>query len=404
MKKITLHFVFVCHFMHESEIIEPLPAVVDYSAGYSTPEVYFDTATAVLYRVRKAGKYFMIKTPKDATGQALAMLQREYEISLRIAHPHIACVFTYEPATVVGPGIVMEYVDGRTLADFLAENPSKAMRERVFVQLLQAVAYMHRCGVVHNDIKPGNILVTRADNDVRLIDFGLADNDAHYLARTMGCTPAYASPELLAREKDIDARSDIYSLGVIMREIFGSSYSRVASRCMCGQRDKRYANVEELLRAFTRPRRSANVISAVVLALLLLIPALYYGHSYLENSRKISRRHSMIAQIETDVRSMYEVISDSLHNAPYYEFALNHILSFYDVMGKYQVANVTSVADPELNALLSSVYMRNLQHYQDTLWAKVGALPSLYKCELPIEAIVYYDSLVSHRLPFVPFK
>ena len=173
---------------------------------------------------------------------------------------------------------------------------------------------------------------------------------------------------------------------------------------MCGQRDKRYANVEELLRAFTRPRRSANVISAVVLALLLLIPVLYYGHSYLENSRKISRRHSMIAQIETDVRSMYEVISDSLHNAPYYEFALNHILSFYDVMGKYQVANVTSVADPELNALLSSVYMRNLQHYQDSLWTNAGELPSIYKSGLPVEALVYYDSLVSNRLPFVPFK
>ena len=404
MKKITLHFVFVCHFMHESEIIEPLPAVVDYSAGYSTPEVYFDTATAVLYRVRKAGKYFMIKTPKDATGQALAMLQREYEISLRIAHPHIASVFTYEPATVVGPGIVMEYVDGRTLADFLAENPSKAMRERVFVQLLQAVAYMHRCGVVHNDIKPGNILVTRADNDVRLIDFGLADNDAHYLARTMGCTPAYASPELLAREKDIDARSDIYSLGVVMREMFGTSHSRVASRCMCGQRDKRYANVEELMRAFTRPRRSANIITVVLLALLLLIPVLYYGYSLVENRRKISRRDSMIAQIETDVKSMYEVAADSIHTATYYEFALGHILDFYDVMGCYQVANVTSINDPELNALLSSVYMRNLQHYQDSLWTKAGELPSLYKSGLPVEALVYYDSLVSNRLPFVPFK
>ena len=390
--------------MHESEIIEPVDVAVDYAAGYSMPEVYLSTAHAVLYRVRKAGKYFIIKTPKEAGGQAIAMLQREYELSLGKSHPHIVNVFTYEQCTIVGPGIVMEYVDGRTLTDFLAENPSHSMRERLFSQLLQAVAYMHRSGVVHNDIKPENILVTRVDNDVRLIDFGLADDDAHYLARTPGCTPAYASPELLSREKDIDARSDIYSLGVIMREIFGSSYSRVASRCMCGQRDKRYANVEELLRAFTRPRRSANIITAVLLALLLLIPAFYYGHSYLENSRKISRRHSMIAQIETDVRSMYEVISDSLHNAHYYEFALNHILSFYDVMGKYQVANVTSVADPELNALLSSVYMRNLQHYQDTLWAKAGALPSLYKCELPIEAIVYYDSLVSHRLPFVPFK
>ena len=112
----------------------------------------------------------------------------------------------------------------------------------------------------------------------------------------------------------------------------------------------------------------------------------------------------MIAQIETDVRSMYGVTSDSVQNAPYYEFAINHILSFYQVMGKYQVANVISVTDPELNALLSSVYMRNLQNCHDSLWIKAGELPSLYKSGLPVEALVYYDSLVSNRLPFVPFK
>ena len=68
--------------MQESEIIEPVDAVVDYAAGYSMPELYLATSNAVLYRVRKAGKYFMIKTPKDGSGQTLAMLQREYEISL----------------------------------------------------------------------------------------------------------------------------------------------------------------------------------------------------------------------------------------------------------------------------------------------------------------------------------
>ena len=94
-----------------------------------------------------------------------------------LSHPNIVKVYDVSFGDLI-QYIVMEYVDGRTLAQFLAENPSKAMRERVFVQLLQAVAYMHRCGVVHNDIKLDNVLVTRADNDVRLIDFGLADDDA----------------------------------------------------------------------------------------------------------------------------------------------------------------------------------------------------------------------------------
>ena len=108
------------------------------------PEVFATTSLAVLYRVRKAGKYFIIKTPKEKTGHTLAMLRREYELSIGRQHPNVVNVFTFEESTVVGPGIVMEYVDGRTLTDFLAENPSQAMRRRVFEQLLQAVAYIHR--------------------------------------------------------------------------------------------------------------------------------------------------------------------------------------------------------------------------------------------------------------------
>jgi serine/threonine protein kinase len=108
--------------MHESEIVEPVDVAVDYAAGYSMPELYLATSNAVLYRVRKAGKYFIIKTPKDNSGQGLAMLQREYELSLGKTHPNIVTVFTFEQNTIVGPGIVMEYVDGRTLTAFLAEN------------------------------------------------------------------------------------------------------------------------------------------------------------------------------------------------------------------------------------------------------------------------------------------
>ncbi|MBO7290516.1 MAG: serine/threonine protein kinase, partial [Bacteroidaceae bacterium] len=327
--------------MHESEIIEPVDIAVDYAAGYSMPEVYLVTAHAVLYRVRKAGKYFIIKTPKESGGQAIAMLQREYELSLGKSHPHIVNVFTYEQCTIVGPGIVMEYVDGRTLTAFLAENPSKAMRCRVFEQLLQAVAYIHRSGVVHNDIKPENILVTRAGNDVRLIDFGLADDDAHYLARTPGCTPAYASPE-----KDIDVRSDVYSLGVILCRLFPNKYSRIAARCLCAQKEKRYSNAEQLLAAFRHRNRPAMLFLSVLALIPLLLLLLSGYFTSLDNSRKITVqqtvveqkiavRDSFLAQVEKDVTAIYESVADSISSAPYYEFATNNIISFYEIMGEY---------------------------------------------------------------------
>jgi serine/threonine protein kinase len=400
--------------MQESEIIEPVDAVVDYATDYSMPELYLATSNAVLYRVRKAGKYFIIKTPKDNSGQGLAMLQREYELSLGKTHPNIVTVFTFEQNTIVGPGIVMEYVDGRTLAAFLAENPATAMRERVFEQLLQAVAYIHRCGVVHNDIKPENILVTRADNDVRLIDFGLADADAYCMARMLGCTPAYASPELLAREKDIDARSDIYSLGVVMREIFGNRLSRIAGHCLCACKEKRYANAEQLLAAFRHRNRPLRVLATTFVALLLLLLLLYTCRTGMGNAQEITRqkaaaeqmtllRDSLLAKVEVDVAAVYECVADSVSRAPYSEFAGNNILSFYEILAEYYKSNISPIADPDISSAVTNRYMLLLNSAQEQLWEKAKQLPSYYKSGLPIPAVIYYDSLVTHRLPYVPY-
>lgn len=388
--------------MYESEIFK---AVNDgrYDSGYSMPEVYVATASAVLYRVRRAGKYFIIKTPKDSSPQSLAMLQREYELSLGKTHPNIVNIFTYEPHTIVGPGIVMEYVDGRTLADFMAENPPRAMRERVFVQLLQAVAYIHRCGMVHNDIKPQNILVTRADNDVRLIDFGLSNDDAHFLARTLGCTPAYASPELLAQQ-EVDARSDIYSLGVVMCALFGSRYSRIASRCLSPRREKRYANVEALHNAFRRNVGPLKIVLIVLLVLLLFAPLFHFCANVVADKRRVAARDAMIVKLESDIMKMYECSCDSVGQVPYYEFAVNHILSFMGAISEYQTENISTVLDPELNLALTTAYMKKLTACSDTLWLKAGELKQLHKSGLSLEALVYYDSLVCGRHRYVPYE
>ena len=402
MGKNSVGFVKNCHFMKESGFFDTVGGADAYAPGYSMPEVYAVTSSAVLYRVRKAGKYFIIKTAKDKSVQSQALLQREYEHSIGLSHPTIATVFTYEPHTVVGAGIVMEYVDGRTLAEFIEENPSLEMRERVFEQLVSAVAYIHRSGLVHNDIKPGNILVTRTDNDVRLIDFGLADSDACYLARTLGCTPEYASPELLAQEKDIDARSDIYSLGVIMNEMFGRRYSRISARCTRRLREERYANAEELLKAFKRRRSPLLILLAVVVVTLLLFPLSMHVVAELEERRNIAGRDAMVVEVERAVDSCYRVTADSISNAVYFEFATNHIVAFYENVAVLQKEKIAPVADAELNYVLSACCTNRINDCQEKLWQQANSLPSLYKSGLPTEDILYYDSLLSRRLPYVP--
>ena len=389
--------------MYESEIRMPSESL-EYVSSYSSPEVYITTSSAVLYRVRKAGKYFIIKTPKDNSGSSLAMLQREYELSIGLQHPNVVNVFTYEANTVVGAGVVMEYVDGRTLSQYLAENPTPAMRRRVFEQLLQAVSYIHRNGLVHNDIKPENILITRSDNDVKLIDFGLADNDAYYLARTLGCTKAYASPELLARSNDIDARSDIYSLGIIMSEIFGNRFSGISSRCLRKEKNKRYANAEELLTAFKHRNRPLKVIMALLMAVLVLLPLFGYVAITLEEREYLSTRDAMVAQIENDVESFYRTTADSISNAVYREFAINNLASFNEVLGNYQKENILPITDPELSSMLSSYYMRKLAACLEMLTKKIELIPSFYSSDLTPAEMLFYDSLVMRRLPYVPYE
>ena len=222
-----------------------------------------------LFRVSRAGKYFIVKTTKDGSSAQMELIRREYELSIALNHPYIVSVFTFEEATPVGAGIVMEYIDGVTLTEFLAQNPSKKLRQRTVEQLLDAVAYLHRKGVVHNDLKPENILISRVDNTLKIIDFGLSDNDAYFLYKGLGCTPKYASPELLAHQQT-DCRSDIYSLGLIARDVLGERYKRVWKKAASEQKGKRYANVEQLKKALTAGRNVAlaGIVFLIVIAVI----------------------------------------------------------------------------------------------------------------------------------------
>ena len=263
---------------------------------FHDPKLLITTANMQLYRISKQGKHFLIKTTKDNSERQLQMLKREYELSIGCAHPHIVHVYTYEENLEVGPAIVMEYIDGCTLEEYLVGNTSKKERNRLFEELLSAVGYLHKHGIIHNDLKPENILISHTDHSLKLIDFGLADSDSHFALKRLGCTPRYASPELRAQSRNIDARSDIYSIGVIMQQLVGNS--AIAKRCTQGNPNKRYANIEALQRAWRNRHRPYFVVAAVVLLLMIALPTILYSRTNIEHSELQHKQEERDQQLD----------------------------------------------------------------------------------------------------------
>lgn len=264
--------------MEESKIFDETP--IDLSLFRTSAQVtlFHSGSIFVIYRIALDGKYLLFKTSTPGTRNGAEMLRREYELSLGCEHPHIVQVLLYGELFPGKKGILMEYVDGRTLADFLHENPSITTRVRVFRELLDAVAYLHKRGIVHNDLKPENILISHTSDSLRLIDFGLSDDDAHFLIRTPGCTPLFAAPELKDNHTS-DVRSDIYSIGRLMNAIFGKRFGRIAAKCTALNPDERWQSVSHLQKAFSHRKRPLKILaSALLIAILAVLGVLIFNN------------------------------------------------------------------------------------------------------------------------------
>ncbi len=181
-----------------------------------------------------------------------ARFARERDILASLEHHHIARLYDAGIDPQGLPYLAMEYVQGAPLTEW-CDVSRLGIRQRLllFLQVLEAVQYAHEKSVIHRDLKPSNILVTES-GQVRLLDFGVArllegeETDQPALTSVYGraLTPDYASPELL-RGDPIDARSDLYSLGVLLYELLtGTRPYRLKSAASIGALDQAIATIE----------------------------------------------------------------------------------------------------------------------------------------------------------------
>ncbi len=157
--------------------------------------------------------------------------RREVEVLVRIRHRSIVRILAAGVTDDGHPYYSMELVEGASWTDALRAE-TRTLRERLalFLQVCEGVAYLHREGVLHRDLKPGNLLVD-GDGRVRIVDFGLArtvGGSAVEVTRSgepLG-TSQYMSPEQWRDSSSVDGRTDVYSLGVILYELLGGALSK----------------------------------------------------------------------------------------------------------------------------------------------------------------------------------
>ena len=196
---------------------------------YEIEGILGEGAMAVVYRARhrELGSLHAIKKLKVTDGTVRERLVQEGRLQSSLQHPNVLSVT--DLLSIDGcPALVMEYVHGPTLADFLKQHrPSIEQCDALARDILRGVAAAHAHGMVHRDLKPGNILIAVTEDSLvpKIADFGLAkvigkpsSGPLTKSGVTMG-TPAYMAPEQIQDFRSVDERADVFSLGAILYEL-----------------------------------------------------------------------------------------------------------------------------------------------------------------------------------------
>lgn len=210
--------------------------------------------------------------------QYAALLKKEFEAVAKIQSPFLPAYYELIENSPFGRCIVEEYIEGRNITDYLKEHHTEEEQEQVAYQLIEAVQSVHRRFAVYRNLTPNNVLITKKDDSVRLIGFRPSFADEIQAPFT---STHFLAPEQKDETVAVDTRSDIYSLGLILKQMnLPSNFAPVVGKCCSLGRTDRYMYAEDVATALSsRPSIDVSRIfrwsAFVVVAALVVFGGVY---------------------------------------------------------------------------------------------------------------------------------
>ena len=229
------------------------------------------------------GKKVIVKTLKKEfvdDPACIASLKQEFETTSMLDNKYIRKVMDFVHVEGLGDSIILEYIDGKTLAEHVRVGTlTEKQVKDVLAEVCDGLNYMHRNGVIHCNLSPDNVMVTAGDCRAKIIDIGAPetkiDADRELLIKEM----EFVAPEIIKGE-DIDSRADIYSLGKIMEFIgernISKQFHAAATHCTQFSKEQRFENISDVRSAITKGHSFVKIIILVLVAAILAGLAFIY--------------------------------------------------------------------------------------------------------------------------------
>lgn len=344
-----------------------------------------------LYRICKARhgtKYVILKCPVQPETIYIEMLRREYEIGYTLSHPCVVNILGFEENTEVGPALVMEYIDGVTLEEFMKTGPLRQQVRQVMDDILDGVDYLHKRGIVHNDLKPSNIIITSSSR-AKIIDFGFSSSDDSAYSGVRGGSDGYTAPEILRGERTVGSASDIYSVGKIMKYM-GVGPSSVIRRSVSEEPSRRFQCVGDLRKAVRKRRMFHVCASALTIAAVLMTVLLHLLE--IKSPEQVRTHHEPVASQTTDtvlnyIASEYRKALDEMSRYPYYDWAVV-------IRGEFIRNSIKYIEMMFYDGALINEDI--VTPYSDSLYSVVNSLPPA--SVLPREELEIFNERLTTRI------